>query len=331
MKSYLLQLTLIFVIGFKGVVFSQKNIFNPYTSIAVKVGSSNYFGDLAPSNNILNSTYNSLRWHGGIEIGRHVSKRIGYKLNFNWVRLGADDYNSNIYENVVRNLHFRNDIKEVSIVGVYNIISENRNLFKRNKWSPYFTIGIGLFFHNPKAKTPQNLSGKWEELQPIGTEGQKLRDIYTQAPVPYSLKTLSYPFGIGVNYKFSKKWDVGVELIYRNTHTDYIDDVSGNYVNSTLIRANFGDDAGALTERRFEKIDARTGQDRTSKLLYLLAKRGQNPSNIDPYIIIFDQTINQQLNGEGQSRGNGKNTVDTFFTISLKLTYHIPDKIKCSF
>jgi hypothetical protein len=44
--------------------------------------------------------------------------------------------------------------------------------------------------------------------------------------------------GFGVKYYISDKVNVGLELLYRKTFTDYIDDVSTTYVDPAVLQAN---------------------------------------------------------------------------------------------
>jgi hypothetical protein len=70
------------------------------------------------------------------------------------------------------------------------------------------------------------------------TEGNKYKNI-----------TFSIPFGGGVRYKVNSYIDLGFEMAYRKTFTDYIDDVSTVYKNN----ASFSDPvAAALADRTAE-------------------------------------------------------------------------------
>jgi hypothetical protein len=43
------------------------------------------------------------------------------------------------------------------------------------------------------------------------------------------------PFGVGVKYNVTEKVNVGFEVVYRFTTTDYIDDVSKTYVDPSIF------------------------------------------------------------------------------------------------
>ena len=80
----------------------------------------------------------------------------------------------------IRNLHFRNDLKEFAITGIYNFIADGRNSNARAKFTPYVFGGLALVAHSPEAITLRSEFGsvtitdlsKWVKLQPLHTEGQ---------------------------------------------------------------------------------------------------------------------------------------------------------------
>ena len=285
-----------------------------YTTISGNIGTSNYFGDLTSSTDLVNTTWNSLRWHLGLGVTRHLTKHFSAELGLTWIRLGADDNNSNELASYVRNLHFRNDLKELSLRGVYGIIGKENHLFRRADFNPYVSAGIAYFFHNPKAKTPANLGGNWLSLHELNTEGEGLNPLYGNQ---YALSGMAIPIGFGISYKYNRQIDIGMEVLYRTTFTDYLDDVSGNYPNPLLLKSN---EAKALTNRSQEEISSRTGNSRTDKLIQLFSQQGI-PTNT-PY------TEASAMSAIGTSRGDNTKS-DTYLTVSVKLLYHIPDGIKC--
>jgi hypothetical protein len=125
-----------------------------------------------------------------------------------------------------------------------------------NPFSPYIFVGFGVFSFNPQAK----YNDTWYDLQALGTEGQELYQedkdlhvVYDQKR--YSLTNFSIPFGLGVRYNFLKYYSIGLEWGFRKTFTDYIDDVSGDYVSRNLfiqarsqLVADLSDRTTVLTE-----------------------------------------------------------------------------------
>lgn len=307
----IVMLTLVSVFSLNGL--GQNSILR-YTSFSGNIGTSTYYGDLASSHDLINATWNSLRWHLGVGVSRPLTRHLSAELTFNWIRLGADDNNSNELMSYVRNLHFRNDLKEFSLRGIYTLIRKESNVYRRAAINPYLSAGVAYYFHNPKAKTPDNLGGNWVSLQTLSTEGEGVNQLYGNQ---YRLSGIALPIGFGISYKYNKHLDIGVELIYRMTFSDYLDDVSGLYPNPLLLQSP---EAKALTNRSQELVSSRTGTSRTVKLIQLFSQEGIITN--DPY------SESLPLSAIGSSRGDS-GTSDRYLTMSIKLLYHIPDAIKC--
>ena len=97
------------------------------------------------------------------------------------------------------------------------------------RFRPYIFGGVGAFHFNPKGSlTDENGNVTWHELQPLSTEGQGFAEYPNNKK--YKLTQMNLPFGTGFKYLVSEKVNIGLELIYRKTFTDYIDDVSGTYI-----------------------------------------------------------------------------------------------------
>jgi hypothetical protein len=148
-----------------------------------------------------------------------------------------------------RNLHFRSPVVELS--GAYEIYFNQESAGQRynikgargmrSKNLTYYSfVGLGVFYFNPKAL----YNGKWVALQPLGTEGQGLPGERKK----YSRINASIPVGFGMRYQYNKQIRVGVELAYRKTFTDYLDDVSTEYYDNAILRAERGDVAAALAD-----------------------------------------------------------------------------------
>lgn len=195
---------------------------------------------------------------GGEDIGRagpwdldlaatRPSLTIGYRYQINsyfflrsnltWGILKGSDENAGDEARLGRNLSFRSAFADVNVMGEFYFIQNARgNLYRsrgvrgRNGLSLdiYAFAGIGLMYFNPKAE----YNGQWVALQPLGTEGQGLPG----QPVKYSRFTINVPYGIGIGKTIDRYWSFNVELIIRQTFSDYIDDVSGNYYGRENLR-----------------------------------------------------------------------------------------------
>ena len=181
--------------------------FLPYSSVSLGAGSSTYFGDLAGYRQPLKSLFTLPRWNAALGYTRQFTPHFAARAMFTYARIVGDDYtytksNPEKYPaQYARNLHFRNDLKEFAITGIYNFIADGRNSKARAKFTPYVFGGLGLLAHSPEARTPTTTNGnngeyearKWVKLQPLHTEGQG-QPGYDK---PYSLVTLAIPVGFG--------------------------------------------------------------------------------------------------------------------------------------
>jgi hypothetical protein len=174
------------------------------------------------------------------------TKNVNLHTNFNYLLLAGDDkLTTDIYRNN-RNLNFKSNVFELSTrlefgissfkrTGVYRLKrSSLGKINKRKALEVIGFVGIGAFYFNPQGKNP--VSGKWEKLQPLHTEGQGL----SGGPSQYKKIAVSIPVGIAVHYIIDKYWSVGLEVCYRKTFTDYIDDVSSTYYDKTALMDAYG-------------------------------------------------------------------------------------------
>ncbi len=150
---------------------------------------------------------------------------------------GADSLSENVFESR-RNLSYRNMTYALSGSMEFNFFKKNRKKYQQyNFFTPYMGIGFGVFYHNPQAW----FQGEWQDLRPLGTEGQNFAEL--GYPEPYKRISISVPISGGVKYYFAKHWAAGFEFSFHKTFTDYLDDVSGSYVEQALL---LGGPEGAL-------------------------------------------------------------------------------------
>ena len=181
-----------------------------------------------------------------------------------------------------RNLSFRSNITEVMLALEFHPLFLKRYVEgqKIPRISPYVAGGIGFFAFNPQAK----LNGQWIDLQPLSTEGQGFSEYPNRKP--YKLRQFNFPVGLGIKYKLTPLFNVSLEGMTRILNTDYLDDVSTEYVDPDVYPKYF------------------TGQ----KLLNALALNDRQ-KELDP----------SHQTKPGYQRGNpGKN--DSYFTLNIKMS-----------
>jgi hypothetical protein len=70
-------------------------------------------------------------------------------------------------------------------------------------------------------------------LQPLHLEGQGMAEYPDRKN--YKLTQTEIPMGFGAKYYVKENFYVGMEVLHRKTFTDYIDDVSTNYIDQRLF------------------------------------------------------------------------------------------------
>ncbi len=290
-----------------GQFFSRRK---HYTFVGAGISAMNYFGDLAPTNKIASADFSFTRPQLSFFAARRFHPRFWAKAQLSMGQLRGDDYTSQDPNDIdgggffryARNLHFRNNIIEVTAVGVVDLFENRGTFLKRPKLIPYFYLGIGVIYHNPQAKTPD---GSWVALRPLETEENT-----------YSRIQPIIPMGLGLKYKVTNNIDISFEFGYRYTFTDYLDDVSGEYKDL----ANFDDPiAAAMSNRSGENPAAATGGQRNMNQLLTYYGGRQDVSNL-PYAWAYPGQ--EPLNGitTGEVRGNSADN-DLYFVYGFHISY----------
>ncbi|WP_022825399.1 DUF6089 family protein [Hymenobacter norwichensis] len=217
-----------------------------YNSVGVTLTAMNYFGDITPKPSIPSLRFGATRPNLGVTITHRFTPIISGRAGLSYGRItgsdakSADQNDSDAKYRYNRNMNFRNDIAELSVVGIVDLIPNRNNYIKRPDFVPYVFGGVAGYAGNPKG---ENASGTFVALQPLKTEGKS-----------YNKAGIAIPFGAGARYKLNKSFDLGFEVGFRKTFNDYLDDVSTNYTDD----ANLTSDAAKYFGRGITK--SRTGE-----------------------------------------------------------------------
>ena len=220
----IMQKTLLTIIAFLTLslsAFSQYRI-----DYGVSLGASNYLGEIGggigerrggPADMKLDYT----RWSAGGFYRYRMSNLFAIKGSLNYIRLtGSDDQTLNPARRA-RNLNFKNDMLELDAhleLYLFKVNDVGGTGRYTSDFNLYVFSGVGAFYSNPYG---QKVSGEWVALRPLQTEGKD-----------YSLINLSIPAGIGFYYTIHRKYRLGMEVNWRTTFTDYIDDASTKFANN---------------------------------------------------------------------------------------------------
>lgn len=281
------NLLLIFIIS----LFTINKSHAQYLEYGVGLGTSFYWGDLnAPDfgTNVGNA-------HLAVQAMAKLnfSKYLAVKGNLLYGSLSGDDSRSFLEWQKQRNLNFNSSLLEVSVLGEFHLFGYNFG--EDNPLSPYITAGLGVFYFNPKT----TFQGSTVALQPLGTEGQGLPGFADK----YSRVALAIPFGGGLKFQLTNTMNIAMDVLARKTFTDYIDDVSTNYVAFDELAAGNGLLAAQLGNRigeylgQSEPVSLPTGSQRGGK-------------DITDYYFTAMVTLTFKLNRNVGIFGNRKNRID---------------------
>jgi hypothetical protein len=276
-------LILILFFLFSLSAFAQKRYFKRW-EIGLALGASNYLGEMGGNLMDRRDLLADMQFRktgpaiGGF-IGYHLDPYITLRMNLQYGQLAGDDKLSSNFGRHLRNTNFKTYIFECSTIAEYKLISYRdivhryiafRNLKSFNV-SLYGFLGMGVFAFDPRSK----YNGTYYRLQPLGTEGQ---GIY-QGKEKYSLIQAAVPMGMGLFFSSRFPYKFGLEIGYRKTFTDYLDDVSDMYADPVSVAQRNGTIAGALVNR--------AGEINTNKGDLLNTAPGQkrgDPTHKDAYI-----------------------------------------------
>lgn len=242
----------------------------------IGLGAGHYFGDL--------NTRASLRRPKAaatVFFRKNFNNYIAARIGASYARLGYSDvYNTKNEYMYRRNLSFNTNVWELSLQGDFNFfrfMPGERDF----SFTPYVTLGLGVFSYDPFAY----LRGEKIYLRPLGTEGQG-SSLYPDRK-QYSTMAISVPFGAGIKYALNERFNIGFEVLYRFTNTDYLDDVSTTYVSPEAFPPN---------------------PDGTASVALLMSDRSYE--------------IGAPIGLPGRQRGNSKSK-DHFVTAMFHLTFNL--------
>lgn len=257
-----------------------------YSEFGIGGGAMTYWGDLNTPTFSTNVTKNS-----GFAV--QLTYRKFFK-NYFAIRAsvatgkvqGADKHSTLEYQ-LERNIDFFSNISEVSLMGELFFFGFNTEPGS-SIFSPYISLGVSAFRFNPKTY----YQGEEIRLQPLGTEGQGIPGFGNK----YSLTSIAMPIGGGAKVFLNEKINLGAEIIMRWATTDYLDDISGDYVTYDDLRAG----NGALAAKLGNRMDEYLGLDEP-----VVVPTGSQRGGADANDIYFVSTVSVNVILDSQGRGKG--------------------------
>jgi hypothetical protein len=191
--------------------------------IGITLGAASYFGDINTTGNISHSKP-ALGAFFRKQFGDYVALRLGGQ----YARVGYSDvYSKDAYQHS-RNLSFNSNIWEVTLQGDFNFFRFDP-VDPQYRFTPYLTFGAGAFNYNPYAY----LGSTKYYLRGLHTEGQDSPQYPGRKT--YSTMAACFPLGMGLKLALNENINIGLEVVYRFTTTDYLDDVSTTYAGAAAF------------------------------------------------------------------------------------------------
>ena len=260
------QLLAILIICLPFSIFAQSSIVQE-GEFGIGLGAGHYFGDLNTRAHL-----NRPKLAAGIFFRKNFGNYIALRIAGNFAQLGYSDiYNTHNEFMHRRNLSFNTKVWELGLQGDFNFYR-----FMPGdpdfRFTPYVTFGASIFNYDPYAF----LDGQKYSLRELATEGQGIDSSFRDRQ-PYSSMALAIPFGVGVKYSINDRINLGFEVVYRFTNTDYLDDVSTTYVDPSVFRPNpdgTPSPALLLSDRSYE----------TGALIGVKGRQRGNSQNKDQFV-----------------------------------------------
>ena len=222
--------TLLLFYLFAASLFSTAQQYN--LGFGLRAGASNFLGDIGSGDLARGFVYNmelrDTRWAIGGFSRYRFHPLFAVQASFDWVRIQGMDANSDNRERRARNLSFQNNLLHLNgklefypqILSVSDVGYRGRY---RLDYQTYFFAGIGGVYHNPKAE----YNGEKVKLRQLMTEG-----------VEYSPVAFTVPFGGGFFFTYKRIHRFGFEYAWNWTFTDYLDDISRQYVSPSEMSSD---------------------------------------------------------------------------------------------
>lgn len=208
--------------------------------VGLNFGPSFFLGDLGGNsgkgtNNLKDMNLEFTKLMKGVFVTMYPKDWVGIRLAADITYLeGSDDIiNTTGIDELwrkQRNLDFKTNVFEAyAALELFPTMMFRRDKSYFPKLRPYGLIGAGIFNFNPKGSLSDASGGKtWHKLHPLRLEGQGMAEYPDRKP--YKLTQFNIPLGAGIKYYASERINISTEVLYRKTFTDYIDDVSLNYI-----------------------------------------------------------------------------------------------------
>jgi len=256
----MIKQTIFFIlILFLGTLSANAQQQNAKWNVGVYSGIGNYQGDLSrnfydPNDAILNIFDNTDFLSYGLSVGKSLNDSWALRLMASHSKFIANDRTVNWdneleidNENFTRSLNVRTIVNDLSLLCVWSLAND-RILPKKVFLAPYFLVGGGFSTFNNSADLyrqngdryyywddftirdmPQDETNTGNIIQQDGNFETDLEPLRTEG-VDYENHFLHLSVGAGLKFRLWSRVSLNIESIFRFTNTDYLDDVSRNFL-----------------------------------------------------------------------------------------------------
>ena len=211
-------------------------------SIGMNLGTTDMWGDVGTKtipDHYSNSKYLDKVFAMGGMFGRysiHPCLAVRFGLNYGTI-YATDEWNydkaqyattqgADAYQRYARQQKSKSNIFESYVMMEFSPLRYNPESVRANrKGQVIFGLGLGYFHFTPKSTI--GLGTKYVNIYDLHIEGDGFGSGF---PPTYSLWQFCIPMSIGYRWDLGKHINLGVEFMYRKTFTDYLDGVSGKYI-----------------------------------------------------------------------------------------------------
>lgn len=185
------------------------------------LGAGFYSGDLTEN---ASQALKNIRFAGGLGIGLPMNRGMNLRMQYGYLMVAAKDIESTTLWQQNRGLSFDSKIHDVDLM---LILSPIQWWIPGVKWDVQMMGGMAYFWFNPRTV----FEGKQINLSELHTEGQGTPG----NPAPYRLHASAIIIGMGTSYQINARFSAGIEMLWRKTQTDYLDDLSGKYIDYDVL------------------------------------------------------------------------------------------------
>ncbi|HVG17118.1 MAG TPA: hypothetical protein VM935_19250 [Chitinophagaceae bacterium] len=292
--------------------FSQSiTLGNGKLEAGLAVGPLFFLGDLGGNqgvgkNNLKDVNMPLTKISKGLFVNIYPTEWLGFRLAANHGTLEGYDHiikdkGGDEFFRKKRNLQFQSSLLEAyAAFELYPTVFFERYDGLQGKLRPYGVVGVGMFKFNPKGQYfDPNGTSRWVELAPLHTEGQGFAEYPDREP--YKLSSIEMPLGVGFKYYFKENKYIGFEVMHRKSFTDYVDDVSTNYIDANLFDKYLSPNEAAMARQLYNRENFVPGGTQTRPALD--EQRG-DPKDNDSYfssVIRFGWRLTDKNSPDGRA------------------------------